>query len=696
LIIKKIKYLLLLLICSSVQAAFAQYSQHDLNSGQGQVNHMRDTAVTAPVLTDDQLLDTLRKKEEKRRDTVVFTSKFIRVTNERLLNDSTQVFPLDTGLANFENYSPLYQPHSPKIGLGNLGLAERDLLFEPSKTIGFDVGIHTFDAYLLLPEDIQYYRARTPFTSLYLVDGGQTEQMFKLVHTQNIKPNWNIGLNYNKMGSQGLYAQQKPDHLNAAFFSWYESPNKRYNVLGNLFFNNLKAPENGSITNDSVFTSGQTALIQSAETVRLNDSRDNLRNNGFYLKQFYYLGRVDTLSNSSATSKILPTQRIAYTFSYNVQKYVFLQNDIDTYHVFPDFYYDSGVSRDSLSVQHLQNEFSYSFYLRGKSVSFVKNEAKLDLGIKEDYYSYSQYVRDTLTTPNLPQTGQPQIDKKESASFQDITLKAKIGYRFSDKMGLDANFQQIVQGRDFGDYYYEANLNLSAGDKIGKIILGAYTQNSSPPLIYTSWNTNHFRWTNNFQNVKTTSLSFNYINNKLRFNVKAEYFLINNYLYFAAEPGGIDASPYQASAPINLIKITASKNITFGRWHFDNYAVYQKTDNETLLRTPDLYTYSSLYYNKLLYNVLNTTVGLDVRYNTPYIAPSYAVGLMQFYNGPEVKFSSYPVGTIFIKATLKRTNLFLMYDYLNQGLLSKGYYTVNRYPMPDALLKFGVLWNFYD
>lgn len=694
-ITKKFKYLLLLLICLSVQGALAQITPPIGNYGQQQVNHMRDTVPTAKTLTDDQLMDTLRKREEKKRDTVVFNSKFIRVTNERLLNDSTQVFSLDTGLVNFENYSPLYQPRSPKIGLGNLGLAERSLLFEPSKTIGFDVGMHTFDAYLLHPEDIQYYRARTPFTSLYLVSGGQIEQMFKLLHTQNIKPNWNVGVMYNKMGSQGLYARQKPDHLNAAFFSWYESPNKRYNILGNLFFNNLKPPENGSITNDSVFTAKAASFSQAGLPVRLSNSRDNLRDNGFYLKQFYYLGRVDTTANNAET-KILPTQRVAYTFAYNVRKYKFFQDEVDSYHAFPDFYYDKSVSRDSLAVLHLQNEFSYSFYLRAKAVSFVKNEAKLDVGIRHDYYSYSQYVRDTLKVPNLPLTGQPQIEQKQSGTFQDITLKAKLSYRFSDRMGLDADFQQIVQGRDFGNYLYDARLNLSAGDKIGKIILEAYTQNSSPSLIYTSWNTNHFRWSNNFSNIKTTSASANYVNDKLQFDVKAEYFLIDNYLYFDAQTGGIDAHPFQLGAPINLLKISLGKNITLGRLHFDNFVVYQKTDYQNTLRTPEFYSYSSLYYGKLFFNVLNTNVGVNVRYNSPYVAPSYAVGLGEFYNGPAVQFSSYPIGAVFIKATLKRTNLFLQYDYVNQGWFSKGYYTVNRYPMPDAILKFGVRWNFYD
>ncbi len=657
---------------------------------------MRDTVPVQRTLTQDQMLDTLRKQQQHKKDTVIFTSKYIRITNERLLNDSTQVFPLDTTLTNFENYSALYQIHTPKIGLGNLGLAERGLLFEPDKTIGFDVGIHTFDAYLLHPQDIQYYRARTPFTSLYLVSGGLIEQVFRVIHTQNITPQWNFGVNYNRIGSNGLYNRQHADHLGAAFFTWYGSKDKRYNLLANLIFNTLKGPENGSITNDTIYTakSGGASFDPATIPVRLQNSRENFRDNGFYIKQFYYLGRVDSTATTGADeqSKVLPTQRVAYTFYYNVRKYKFLQDEQDIFKVFPNTYYDQNVSRDSLSLLHLQNEVSYSFYLRGKSVSFVKNEVKLDLGLRHDYYSYQQFVRDTLIS-----TGLPQIDQKQNASFQDITLKAKLSYRFSNRLGLDADFQQITVGHDAGDYLYDASATISGGNKVGRIVIEAYTQNSTPPLLYTSWNSNHFRWTNSFKNVKTTSASFSYVNDALQFNVKAEYFLINNYLYFgAATSTGNDAVPMQVGAPINLLKVSVGKNLQFGRWHFDNFGVYQKTDYQTTLRTPDLYLYSSLYYGKLFFEVLNTNIGINVRYNSQYVAPSYAPGIAQFYNGASVTFTSYPVGTAFIKATLKRTNLFLMYDYFNQGWLSKGYYTVNRYPMPDAILKFGVLWNFYD
>ncbi|HKG07371.1 MAG TPA: putative porin, partial [Pedobacter sp.] len=62
-----------------------------------------------------------------------------------------------------------------------------------------------------------------------------------------------------------------------------------------------------------------------------------------------------------------------------------------------------------------------------------------------------------------------------------------------------------------------------------------------------------------------------------------------------------------------------------------------------------------------------------------------------------VTLDTEPIVDLWVKASLRRANIFLKFDYVNQGLFSKGYYTVDRYPMPDRqLLKFGVSWNFYD
>ena len=189
-------------------------------------------------------------------------------------------------------------------------------------------------------------------------------------------------------------------------------------------------------------------------------------------------------------------------------------------------------------------------------------------------------------------------DKMQSNSFQDITVKGKLSYQLNDHGAFEANINQIVQGRDFGDFLYDFKLMLAGGKKAGKIILDAYTQSSTPPLVYTDWVSNHYIWHNSFANQKTNSASFTYVNVPLQFNLKAEYFLITDYLYFASEPNGIDAMPEQLDHDINLLKITLSKNVSWRRWHFDNTLVYQKTDYQDILRTPELYTYSSLYYSK--------------------------------------------------------------------------------------------------
>lgn len=691
-----------MLICACGLPAFAQlptnpnYPNPNYPGQQRQPNY-NDTGTTKKPMTADQQLDSLRKKLEKRRDTVVFTSKFIRATNESLMRDSTRLFPIDTSVIDFENYGPLNKPRHPMISLGNTGLPARSLLFEPSQAIGFDVGLHALDPYWFNPWDVNYYRARVPYTNLYAVLGGLKEQLFSIVHTQNVNPHLNVGFNANFGGSHGFYSsnsvlQQNVSDVNVAGFTWYESKSKRYNLLGNLIYNNLKSPETGSIQNDSIYKTG--SIDKTSEPVRLAASWENWKGGGIYIKQFYYIGRIDSLGKGKESKTILPTQRVTYGFSFDTKKYNYIQNQQDTYNVFPDYYFEFNYARDSLTVHHLRNSFSYSFYLRGKNATRAKNELKLDLGLDQDYYSYSQFVADTILT----QYGAKMNSrvKEQGSSFQDITLLGRLSYRFSNRILLEGNVQQIAEGRDFGNFLYDAKLTLAGGQKAGRIILEGYSQNSSAPLVYTNWVSNHYIFHNDFKNQKTNSLSFNYVNEPLQFDLKAEYFLVTDYLYFEAQPGGNDAHPAQIGAGINMLKISAGKSFSWRRWHFDDYLVYQKTDYQSTLRTPEFYNYSSLYYKAFLFKVLYLNMGMDVRYNTAYTAPSYAVGLGQFYNGPNVTFSSYPIASVFIKGTLLHTNFFVMYDYANQGLFSPGFYTVNRYPQMDHLLKIGISWTFYN
>jgi hypothetical protein len=501
----------------------------------GTINAFSQVITTREDKTGAEL-DSLRKKEENKKDSIVTNSKYIRFTTANRLKDSTYTLPLDTTLKNFHNYNLLNQPENPSINLGGNGLAARDLLFNPRKNIGFDAGFHVLDRYLLLQDSIKYYRARSPYTELYYVNGGQPEQIFKVTHTQNIRPNWNFGVNYFRNGSAGIFKNQKADHTNIAAFTWYESRKKRYNLIANYLANTLKAGENGSVIKDTIFTSGST-LRRDAEIVRFSATgadmpRQIWKQRSLFLRQSYFIGRLDSL-NKGDLKRIAATQRISHEISYTTDQYKFRRNEDDKYNALPHPTADGIIlTNDSTRVKNLQNEFIYSFFLRGSAVGFIKNELKLDLGIRNNIYSYEQ------------------LGHKEN--FQNTTLKAGLGYRLSDKVNITGDLNQIIPGgENSGDFLYEAKSNFLLSKSAGRIILGAYIQNKSPEKVYDYSGYQYNKWDLHFKNTKTSNLSFAYENPKYKFFAKAEYYRVADYLYFAETTISKQIAPQQSGASIN-------------------------------------------------------------------------------------------------------------------------------------------------
>lgn len=634
-------------------------------------------------------LDSVRKKLDGGKDSVVFTAKYVRFTKLALSKDSTVLLPLDTSTVNIQNYSPLLQPLHPTINNGNMGLSARPLLYEPSKRIGYDVGFHSLDYYALTPDDIIFYQARSPFTSLYLISAGQKEQLFKMVHTQNINKNLNVGVNFNRGDSKGFYARQRGDNLNVALFSWFQSPNKRYNLWATVIFNTMRAVENGSTVATDLFEPGYNKIPRESEAINLSRARNLYRKNTVFLKQTYYVGRIDTTANSDDAA--IPTNKVTYTFTYNNDSYSFANTGQDPNNVLPLGLFNTSFTNDSTNVRHFRNEFMYSFFLRAKNTKIIKNELKIDAGISYDAYK-QQYFG------NQANGGFYFYNR---STYQYATLLGTAGYRFSSNINFNLNIQQVVQGFSAGDYLYEAKSNVLLSKSIGRIELGAYVQNQSPARLFNNYFGNHYQWQNQgFKNTKVASLSFNYILDKLGLNAGAKYFLTSNYLYFGLNSANATNAilPKQNASDISLIRIDIQKKWKFGVFGIENYLAYQKTDKNSVLRTPTFYTYNSFYFNNTFFGVLKANIGFDVRYNTEYANYLYSPATAQFYIDEQnpVTFQSRPIIDAFFKANLKRANIFLKYDFINQGLFQPGYYTVNRYPMQDGLLKFGVTWNFYD
>ena len=198
-------------------------------------------------------LDSARALEDNKKDSVVFNAQYVRYATLAMLKQATRTIQIDTTHVNFQYYNKQNLPWDPTINLGAYGLASRNLLFKADKSIGFQPGFHAMERYVLNPDSIQYFRARARYSELYAVGFFFDDQVFRARVAQNINPQWNIGVEYHATNTDGYYSNQDYNDRKAAVFSWYESKNRRYNMLVNGTFNNLSAAENGSVVDDEIY-----------------------------------------------------------------------------------------------------------------------------------------------------------------------------------------------------------------------------------------------------------------------------------------------------------------------------------------------------------------------------------------------------------------------------------------------------------
>lgn len=163
-------------------------------------------------------LDSARAKEDNKKDSVVFTAKYVRYATLPMLKQFTHTVQIDTSHINFQYYNKQNLPWNPSINLGAYGLATRDLLFNPNKSIGFQSGFHALERNLLLSDSIQYFRARARYSELYAVGFFFDDQVFRARLAQNINPRWNIGAEYHATNTDGYYTNQDYNERKAAIF----------------------------------------------------------------------------------------------------------------------------------------------------------------------------------------------------------------------------------------------------------------------------------------------------------------------------------------------------------------------------------------------------------------------------------------------------------------------------------------------
>ena len=610
--------------------------------------------------------------------------------------DSTRNYKLDSSIGDFTRRFPIPATH---IYLGNAGNASRSLLFSPNFSAGFDPGFHAFDIYKYKLERVRFFNTTRPYSEISYQLGSRVEQIIELVHTQNLKPNWNIAFQYRLINSPGYFKSQKTNHNNYVLSSRFQSVNKRYTNYFVLLANKIQSAENGGLKDTaSVFLKdpvykdrfniptklgGDDPFSSNFFTTKINTGN---KYNEFtaLLRQQYDFGQKDSLvTDSTVVPLFYPRLRFEHTFQFDKNSYTFQDYLGDS--VYYKKYYDTSLRRpiDTFIVKDswkmIANDFSvYQF---------------------PDAKNLQQFIKLGILLQSI--SGQFAAGKK---NFVNTVGHAEYRNKTRDlQWDIEANGKLYFTGLNKGDYEAHISLLRILGKKIGSLQLGFENTSRTPSFVFDSRSSFYFlNPTKDFKKENNTHLFASYFLPSFKFRLTGHYYLTTNYTYFTSY-----YKLKQENNLFNVLQIAVEKTIKLGkRWNWHAGIYFQQAVGNAPVHMPVIYTRNRFAYEgNLGFKNLDIAMGVEARYRTGYKADGYSSVQGQFYyqdsitiRNPLPDFAAYlhfrigPFKTFFRIENLNTARKMKNggFGFTNNNLVAPGY------ALPGLQFRLGVYWSFVN
>lgn len=603
--------------------------------------------------------------------------------------DSTRLQRFDSSVKDFTKHFPIPWHH---FHLGNLGTASQSFIFSPLLQPGWDHGFHAFDVYNSNIANSRFYTTTRPYSELGYMLGSQAEQIIHLLHTQNIRPNWNASIQYRLINSPGTFQNQGTNHNNYHFSSWYQSVNKRYQNFVIILANKLQSSENGGIKNDGNYLDSVPFEERSTIPTQLGLNRPGSRNffssnistgskfnnSTYLLRQQYDIGQKDSIvTDTTIIPLFYPRLRLEHTVSYNIYKYRFSDDVPDSSYYARNYNDTSNPSRiykqDLWRV--LKNEFSvYQFPDAKNSQQFIKAGAGLqnlsgnfDTGlIKKSYYNFYIHGEYRNRTRN---------QKWDIEAFGNIYLN-----------GLNA-----------GDYNAYISLKRLISKQLGYLQVGFQNVNRSPSFTFASESSFHLDGPSSFNKENITTIFGSLEQPQRRLKLSGAYYLLTNYTYYKNY-----FQPAQASSLFNVLQVIAEKQIRIKKnWNWRTRIVVQQRAGDAPVNLPLVLTRNQVGYDGSLgFKNLLISMGLEVRYFTSFKGNGYSPLLGQFFtqDTTTIRLKTPEVGA-YVHFRIKSFTAYFRVENLNTfdgSGFSNNNVVFPDYPYPGMQIRLGIFWSFVN
>lgn len=576
----------------------------------------------------------------------------------------------DSSLVGLQNCRPNSNQSFYFETLGNLGSAVK---FQNEIQFGdffFNTGVNQYRVFQYSENRNNVSLNFNTLSKLNYVNGSKKEQNFSISHKQRISKNVGFGLDFRSANSDGFYNKQKASIRNFDIYSRINTADRRYNLLLNYVSNRIISQENGGLINDNTFENAGS-FDSKVVGIKLDNVFNRQKSKVFFLKQeynFFFLS-----NDSSFATESNPRIFLIHEMRYERGADLFTADKFYS-DFFENAYYDTTQTYDSSFV----NNFCNSFSLHSSKIKMLDNllngNAEIYVKGMHQSFDYFQKNSDTLMT--------------------DLAVES--GFKVSWNNGLYFDLFYRKHFNNLKNEYYDVGGSVNLDDTLQQRSISISLQQSrkNPDYVFSFFNSNHFIWTNQFDPINFSNIKIKgerKIENQ-SFQLTANYTSIEKLTYFNTE-----ALPAQYNGRINIFDFKIFHTIKFGNFNLINSLQIQHVDKEEYLRLPLFSSYTSFYFEKILFkNALTSQYGTDIRYCTLYYADAYMPATGQFYLQDEKKIGNYPYIDIFMNFKIQKFKFFFKLEHVNAGFTKRTYYTVPHYPMPGRTFKFGITWNFFD
>lgn len=634
---------------------------------------------------------------------VIDTSKAINTW--KLMHNFTRFeeTPLDTNMHQMQrDFLPPYKQGFSYEYLGTLGqpLNHVDFFLRP-ETDAFVFG-RGWEPYLKTAERTSFFNTKTPFTTLsYSTIPAVTwrEENIEVLHTQNLNPFTNFGIEFNILAAKELYDNEEARVNRVGLFGSHAR--NKYSIFGTVYYNDFKVHDNAGLVNIDEFLKAE-ADQPGFYQMQLANARSQYRNISLFTTQKYNLVErqifTDTLGNTTTTGKTLSVSHQLH-FDRHLKSF---EDDVDPSNLSPvydNYYYYTSNAMDSVSEDKLSNVFQLIL----GDPDYDKISARIVAGHElrrfGNLYPYEYKVfshMDTISSMPL------QLD----SVFSD-TAEARFSRHLYNDLYVGVNlagpttgiWDWVIDGKYYLTGYYRNNFRINATfsrqvwEKADLGIRGTL-ELQRPHYFANRYSSSFFIWDNDFSSMFKIKGEAFVSSDELELEIRTGAGYIINYVYWDK-----DALPRVYDLDLLIFSGYISKHFRTHGFNSEDKVLLQYTTAGDVLPLPAAALYTSNYWKqKFFKGALIADFGFDLYYTTKYNASAYMPATGVFHLQDEYDVGGFPFLNLFMAFRVKRTRMVFSYNNLLHGLgfIGNNYFTAYRYPMKPRNFRLGLEWTFYD